>query len=181
MPWKGCWMDWWWSECNFKNPSPEIHIDNIDELLDYFEKGLSKPLTEKKVQRDFEEEFTNFFRMLQQSQSLTLTKEQLNRLHHLVEKFAETFAISSLQYRRTILNIPEKKQKAGCWESGTLCICVWGIPAKLFILFVLLAAAGWYRLMPPGGSFFWEGKTCNFWKLWYNHDTLGRDCNSAPG
>ena len=97
-----------------KIPSPEIHIDNIDELLDYFEKGLSKPLTEKKVQRDFEEEFTNFFRMLQQSQSLTLTKEQLNRLHHLVEKFAETFAISSLQYRRTILNIPEKKQKAGC-------------------------------------------------------------------
>ena len=35
--------------------------------------------------------------------------------------------------------------------------------------------------MPSGGSSFWEEKTCNFGKLWYNHDTLGRDCDSAPG
>ena len=28
--------------------------------------------------------------------------------------------------------------------------------------FVLLAAAGWYRLMPSGGSFVGEEMTCNF-------------------
>ena len=51
----------------------------------------------------------------------------------------------------------------------------------LFVHFVLLVAAGWYQLVLPGGSFFWEEKTCNFRKLWYNHDTLGGDCDSAPG
>ena len=28
--------------------------------------------------------------------------------------------------------------------------------------FVLLAAAGWYQMVPSGGSVFWEEKTCNF-------------------
>ena len=51
----------------------------------------------------------------------------------------------------------------------------------LFDYFVLLAAAGWYRLMPSGGSFCLEEKTCNFWKLWYNHDTLGWDEVSSLG
>ena len=45
----------------------------------------------------------------------------------------------------------------------------------------MLAAAGWYWMMPSGGSYFWEEKTCNFWKLWYNHDTLGRDWFSTSG
>ena len=45
----------------------------------------------------------------------------------------------------------------------------------LFDYFVLLAAAGWYQTMPSGGSNFWEEMTCNLWKLWYNHDTLGWD------
>ena len=35
--------------------------------------------------------------------------------------------------------------------------------------------------MPSGGSNFWKEMTCNFGKLWYNHDTLGGDCDSALG
>ena len=30
-------------------------------------------------------------------------------------------------------------------------------------------------------QFLMEQKTCNLRKLWYNHDTLGRDCFSAMG
>ena len=36
-------------------------------------------------------------------------------------------------------------------------------------------------MMPSGGSLCWEEKTCNFRKLWYNHDTLGWDEDLAPG
>ena len=30
-------------------------------------------------------------------------------------------------------------------------------------------------MMLSGGRFFWEEKTCNFQKLWYNYGTLGWD------
>lgn len=44
-----------------------------------------------------------------------------------------------------------------------------------FDYFVLLAAAGRDQMMLSGGRFFWEEKTCNFQKLWYNYGTLGWD------
>lgn len=85
----------------------ENYIENIDPLIDYFEKGFAKLSSDNVVQREFEKEFTNFFIKLQQSEGLTLTKEQSTRLHQLVESFSETFGLSTLPYRRTILNIPE--------------------------------------------------------------------------
>ena len=87
----------------------ENYIENIDPLIDYFEKGFVELSSDTVVQREFEKEFTNFFIKLQQSESLALTKEQSTRLHQLVESFAETFGLLTLPYRRTILNIPEKQ------------------------------------------------------------------------
>lgn len=89
-------------------PAPGDDTDNIDILIDYFEKGFSELISDKDVQREFEKRFTDFFKKLQESDGLMLTKTQSNRLHRLVEKFVDEFAISSLPYRRTILDIQEK-------------------------------------------------------------------------
>lgn len=90
-------------------PIPENHIENIDALIVYFEKGLNTLSSDIEAQREFEKKFTNFFKLLQESEGLTLPKKQLTRLQQLVEIFVEVFGISSLPYRRTILRIPEEK------------------------------------------------------------------------
>lgn len=89
--------------------TPEDQIDNIDSWIEYFEKGFDDLSTNIDVQREFEKTFTNFFIILQQRDGLTLTEKQLNRLNRLVEVFFETFAISTLPYRRTLLSYTEKK------------------------------------------------------------------------
>lgn len=81
----------------------ENYIENLDLLIDYFEKGFVELSSDTVVPREFEKEFTNFFVKLQQSEGLTLTKEQATRLHQLVESFFETFGLATLPYRRTIL------------------------------------------------------------------------------
>lgn len=88
--------------------APGDSIDNLDATIDYFEKGFNEQFSNVDAQREFAKNFTDFFKMLQESEGLTLTKVQSNRLHQLVEKFVEEFAVSSLPYRRTIRNIPVK-------------------------------------------------------------------------
>ena len=87
---------------------PEDSIDNLDAAIDYFEKGFNEKISDADAQHEFVDQFTNFFKMLQERESITLTKEQSKRLHQLVEKYVEEFAVSSLPYRRTILNITNK-------------------------------------------------------------------------
>ena len=36
-------------------------------------------------------------------------------------------------------------------------------------------------MVPSGGSSFWEEKTCNFGKLWYNHLRLWVGCRFCSG
>lgn len=84
-------------------------LDNIDALIDFFNKSFAKLPSDIGEQRELEKKFTNLFKRLQQAEGLTLTKEQLRHLHQLVEKFVELFGISSLPYRRTLLNISEKE------------------------------------------------------------------------
>jgi len=90
-------------------PAPEDHIDNIDTLINFFCKGFNELPSDIETQRKFEKKFTDFFIVLQQSEGLTLTREQANLLQQLVEKFVELFGGSSLPYRRTIINIPLKE------------------------------------------------------------------------
>ena len=97
-----------WIEGEGKALTSEDYADNIDAQINYFEKGFAELSSDIDLQQKFEKQFTNFFIMLQKSEGLTLTKEQLARLNQLVELFFETFGISSLPYRRTLLSIPEK-------------------------------------------------------------------------
>lgn len=87
----------------------EDNIDNIDVLIDFFDKGFNELPSDIREQRELEKKFTNLFKRLQQAEGLTLTKEQLRHLHQLVEKFVELFGISSLPYRKTLLNISVKE------------------------------------------------------------------------
>ena len=86
----------------------EENTDDIDALIESFDRGLDDLPSDVREQRKFEKVFTSFFQKLQQTENITLTKEQLTHLHKLVEKFSEQFGISSLPYRRTLLNIPKK-------------------------------------------------------------------------
>lgn len=94
-------------KAGLQTPIPEDYIKKIDELILLFEDQINKLSTDSDAQRKFQEQFTNFFRQLQQSEGLTLTKQQLNHLQQIVEKYVETFAVSSLPFRRSILNISE--------------------------------------------------------------------------
>ena len=87
----------------------QFELDNIDEMIEYFNKQIGEQSSQTNPQRDIEREFSNFFIKLRDAEGISLTKDQLQSLHSLVEKFVEQFAISSLPYRRTLLSIPEKE------------------------------------------------------------------------
>lgn len=82
--------------------------NNIDAIIDFLEKGLDEHFSDVDAQREFAKSFTDFFKMLRDREGLKLTKDQSKRLHQLVEKYVEEYAVSSLPYRRTILNITNK-------------------------------------------------------------------------
>ena len=101
----------WIGEKNTVTGLPAItdHLDNLDAYIDYFERALTDQSSNAEEENELRRSFTNFFMNLQQCEGITLTKKQSDRLHRLIEKFVEEFYVSSLPYRRTLLNIPEKK------------------------------------------------------------------------
>lgn len=92
-----------------KDTASQVISDDVDEMIEYFNKLISEQPSQTNTQRDIEREFSNFFIKLRDAEGISLTKDQLQGLHSLVEKFVELFAISSLPYRRTLLSIPEKE------------------------------------------------------------------------
>ena len=87
----------------------QVISGDVDEMIEYFNKQFGEESSQTDTQRDIEREFSNFFIKLRDAEGISLTKDQLQSLHSLVEKFVEQFAISSLPYRRTLLSIPEKE------------------------------------------------------------------------
>ena len=60
-----------------------------------------------------------------------------------------------------------RKQCSRFWNSSSDGVQLVKDPGAIlkvpvFDYFVLLAAAGWYQMVSPDGSFFWKEKTCNF-------------------
>lgn len=92
-----------------KDTASQVVFDNVDEIIEYFNNQISVQPSQTNIQRDIEREFSNFFIKLREAEGISLTKNQLRNLHSLVEKFVEQFAVSSLPYRRILLNIPEKE------------------------------------------------------------------------
>ncbi len=92
-----------------KDTASQVISDDIDEMIEYFNKQIGEQSSQTSTQRDIERKFSNFFIKLRDAEGISLTKDQLQSLHSLVEKFVEQFAISSLPYRRTLLSIPEKE------------------------------------------------------------------------
>lgn len=88
----------------------EDHIDNIDAIIDFFEEEFNRTVVDIDAQRKLEKKFTDFFRILRESEGITLTKKQVERLHQLVESYVELAGVSSLPYRRVILSISENNE-----------------------------------------------------------------------
>ena len=84
----------------------EVSADNIDTLIQHFEKKVNEPSADFSERREFEKEFSDFFEKLRDADDLTLTEDQTKRLHQIVSKIVEQFPVSGIWYRRIILKIP---------------------------------------------------------------------------
>lgn len=86
----------WIGEKNTVTGLPAItdHLDNLDAYIDYFERALTDQSSNAEEENELRRSFTNFFMNLQQCEGITLTKEQSDRLHRLIEKFVEEFYVS---------------------------------------------------------------------------------------
>lgn len=90
---------------------PEVDTDNLDDIISRFEKLFSSTCTNNEKQTNIENLFSEFFIILQNKKSLEITEEQITRLHRLISKFVETSKLSSLPYRRTLINISNKMKE----------------------------------------------------------------------
>lgn len=89
----------------------EIDTDNLEDIISRFEKLFSTSDLNGKTQRNVEKRFSEFFRNLQNNESLKITEEQITRMHALISKFVEISGYSSLPYRRTLIDIAKKERE----------------------------------------------------------------------
>ena len=71
--------------------------------LDYFEIQFVSINQENPI--FIERLFGEYFRWLQQTQDLVISKQQIDRLQKLVTVYVENYGYSSMPYRRMLLNI----------------------------------------------------------------------------
>lgn len=84
----------------------KIIISMVDALTQYFDKKVNELSSDFSERHRFQEEFADFFEKLQDADDLTLTENQIKRLHQLVSKIVEQFSVPGIWYRRIILKIP---------------------------------------------------------------------------
>ena len=84
----------------------EVSIDNIDTLTQYFDNRVNKLPSDFGERHKIQNEFADFFEKMRDADGLTLTEDQIKRLHQLVSKIVEQFPVPGVWYRRIILKIP---------------------------------------------------------------------------
>ena len=83
--------------------SADFRTDNIEQVIRYFEENFVSNNQENPIY--IERLFGEYFRWLQQTQDLVISKQQIDRLQKLVTVYVENHGYSSMPYRRMLLNI----------------------------------------------------------------------------
>ena len=83
--------------------SADFRTDNIEQVIRYFEENFVSNNQENPIY--IERLFGEYFRWLQRTQDLVISKQQIDRLQKLVTVYVENHGYSSMPYRRMLLNI----------------------------------------------------------------------------